>query len=239
MAGLLKDPRILDQPPQPPQANDPTDPGADPNAPDPAGGGAPAPPADPNASTVPDDQGEQATPEEQAKYEEFVKTGYGMMYAGGKVSPAVLKMLDDDPTDLIAALGNGDEFKQFSPLVALAATAAIITLKVCEKTGEKDGAIIMHGGKAIMEDLVEVAGKAGIKDYSEEEMNQAFHMGADLFRHAAESKGILDMSQAKEEWGQITAADKAGKLDDLIPQLKGAEPQEAGDPSAMGGANGP
>lgn len=244
MAGLLSDPRALDQ----------TDPGADPNAPDPAGGGAPAPPADPNASTVPDDQGEQATPEEQAKYEEFVKTGYEMMYAGGKVNPGVMKMLDNDPSDLIEALGNGDEFKQFSPLVALAATAAIITLKVCEKTGEKDGVIILHGGKAIMEDLVEVAGKAGIKDYSEEEMNQAFHMGADLFRHTAEQKGLLDMGQAKQEWGEITAADKAGTLGDLIPPLKPMTKLEASmqpgqqqpDPNAVppvdpnaGGANAP
>src|SRR5947207_781737 len=107
MAGLLKDPNAIDQ----------TDPGADPNAPDPAGGAAPAPPVDPNAApvdpnapdgqgaTVPDDQGEQATPEEQAAYEEFVKTGYDLMYKGGKVNPGILKMLDDDPTDLIQALG--------------------------------------------------------------------------------------------------------------------------------------
>lgn len=210
MAGLLKDPNALD-----------------PSAPPPAA----APPAAPDeeqGETVPDnEEGEQASPEEQAKYEEFVKTGYALMYAGGKVNPGVMKMLDDDPSDLMAVLDGTDALKEFSPIVALAATAAIITIKVCEKTGEKDGTIILHGGKAILEDLVEVAGKAGIRDYSEEEMGQAFHMGADLFRHAAEAKGLVNMDQAKEEWGQITAADKEGKLGDLIPQLKPATDMEA------------
>lgn len=222
MAGLLKDPNAIDQP-------------------DPAGGTPPADPnaapADPNAGdTVPDDQGEQASPEEQAAYEEFVKTGYGLMYAGGKVNPGVIKMLDDDPTDLIQALGNADEFKQFSPIVALAATAAIITIKTCEKTGQKDGTIILHGGKAILEDLVEVAGKAGIRDYSEQEMGQAFHMGADLFRQAAEAKGLVNMDQAKEDWSTITAADKVGKLGDVIPQFKGL-PTDQQPQDQAGGAN--
>lgn len=188
------------------------------------------------SDTVPDEQGEPATPEEQAAYEEFVKTGYDLMYAGGKVNPGVMKMLDEDPSDLIAALGDSDEFKQFSPVVALAATAAIITIKTCEKTGEKDGAIILHGGKAILEDLVEVAGKAGIRDYSEEEMGQAFHMGADLFRQAAEAKGLVDMDQAKQEWGEITTADKEGRLGDVIPQLKGVEQQPE---QPMEGGNAP
>ncbi len=117
----------------------------------------------PEAETVADDEGmEQATPEEQARYEEFVKTAFGEMYEGGKVNPAILKMLDEDPSDLMAVLENAEELQQFSPVVALAATATILTLNAAEATGEKDGAILLHGGKAILEDLVEIAEKAGI-----------------------------------------------------------------------------
>lgn len=190
-------------------------------------------PAEEQGETVPDDEGaEQASPEEQAKYEEFVKTAFGFMYKGGKVNPGILKMLDDDPSDLMQVLDGAEELKQFSPVVALAATAAILTLKACEETGEKDGAIILHGGQAILEELVELAGKekAGIRDYSEEEMGQAMHMGADLFRHAAEKSGIVDVEEAKKEWGEIETADKEGRLGDVIPQFAGAEQAQAQQP---------
>lgn len=226
MPGLLNDPNALD----------PTDPGADPNAADPAGGAPPAPPQDGQSSTVPDDHGEQASPEEQARYEEFVKTGFDLMYKGGKVNPDVMKMLDDDPSDLTAVLDNPEELKQFSPVVALAATAAIITLKVCEKTKEKDGAIILHGGRAILDDLSQIALQAGIKEYSQDEVNQAMHMGADLFRHAAEPLGLVNTDEAKQEWGQITAADKEGKLGQVIPQFAGVADQQQPPPPQDQGA---
>lgn len=195
MAGLLPDPNALD-----PGAQPPTQPSQGP-------------------ADVPEEEGEQASPEEQARYEEFVKTGYDLMYKGGKVNPKLLKMLDDDPKDLMQVLGNRDELQQFSPIVALAATAVIITLETCRKTGEKDGTIILHGGKAILEDLVEIAGKAGVRDYSEEDMAQAMRMGADLFREAGAKEGIVDLDQAKSEWGEITAADKEGRIGDVIPVL--------------------
>ena len=192
-----------------------------------------APQGDPEeqGETVPDDEGaEQATPEEQAKYEEFVKTGYGLMYAGGKVNPHVMKMLDDDPSDLMSVLQDQQELQQFSPVVALAATAAIITLETCKKTGEKDGTIILHGGKAILEDLVEIAEKAGIHEFSEDDMMQAMRMGADLFREAGKEAGIVNEDEAKQEWGEIQTADQEGKLGDVLPAL--ANVKEAPDEAA-------
>jgi hypothetical protein len=176
-------------------------------------------------ATVPDDAGQAATPEEQEAYDEFVKTAYGMMYEGGEVKPEILKFLDEDPSDLIAVLGSPEELQQFSPIVALAATAAIITLKTCEQTGEKDGTIILHGGQEILEDVAEIARNAGIRDYSEEEMSEAFRMGADLFREAGAEQGIVNLDEAKSEWGEITAADKEGRLGEVIPQFKGMEDQ--------------
>lgn len=213
MPGLLDDPSAMNGAMPPPPGN-------------PSGGEQPMPPEE-QGETVPDDeQGEEATPEEQARYEEFVKTGYGLMYKGGEINPNILKMLDDDPSDLMSVLQNTEEMQDFSPIVALAATATIITLKACEQTGEKDGAIIMHGGKAILEDLVEIAGKAGVKDYSEDEMANAFRMGADLFREAAAEKGIVNLDEAKQEWGEIETADKEGRLGDVLPHLANAQVKE-------------
>lgn len=199
----------------------------DPNAIDPRAGDQMPASAPTGSDTVSDEEGgEQATPEEQAKYEEFVKTGYELMYSGGKVNPAILKMLDDDPSDLVSVLGDAEEMQKFSPVVALAATATIITLKACEKTGEKDGTIILHGGKAILEDLVEIAGKAGVRDYSEDDMANAMRMGADLFREAGAKAGIVNLDEAKGEWDEITAADREGRLGEVVPQLAGAAAQE-------------
>lgn len=178
------------------------------------------------SETVPDEAGEAASPEEQAAYDEFVKTSFSVMYEGGEVRPGILKMLDEDPADLMAVLDNAEELQQFTPVVALAATAAIVTLKTCEETGEKDGTIILHGGTAILEDLVEIAGKAGLHDYSEEEMTEAMRMGADLFREAAAEAGIVNLDEAKGEWDEITAADKEGRLGDVLPQLAGAAPPQ-------------
>lgn len=218
MPGLM-DPGMLDQQGAPPPAAAPPE--------------QPAPDEE-QGETVPDDEGaEQATPEEQASYEEFVKAGFGFMYKGGKINPNILKMLDDDPSDLMSVLQSSDELKEFSPIVALAATATIITLKACEETGEKDGTIIMHGGKAILEDLVEIAGKAGVKDYSQDDMANAFRMGADLFREAAAEKGIVDLDQAKQEWGEIQTADKEGQLGKVLPQLADAKVAEAPEQEAQ------
>ena len=188
--------------------------------------------------TVPDEEGgEQATPEEQERYEEFVKTAFGEMYSGGKVNPAILKMLDEDPSDLMAVLENAEELQQFSPVVALAATAAILTLNAAKATGEKDGAVLLHGGKAILEDLVEIAGKAGIADYSEEDMLNAMRMGADLFREAGAEEGIVDLETAKQEWGELEAADKEGRLGEIMPALANLKqaPEEMPEEEVPGG----
>lgn len=205
MPGLLNDPEALDQP----------YPKAVPDDPGPMG-----------ADTVPDDAGgEQASPEDQARYEEFVKTGFGMMYSGGKVNEDILKLLDDDPSDLVKELGDSEELRNFTPVVALGATAAIVTLQVVRETKEQDGAIILQGGKDILDDLSQVALSAGIREYSQDEVNQAMHIGADLYRHAAQEEGLIDLDQAKEEWGQITAADKEGRLGEVIPQFAGVQEQ--------------
>lgn len=173
--------------------------------------------------TVANVEGEAATPEEQAAYDEFVKEGLRLLYEGGEVRPSVLKLLDDDPSDLMAVLENAEELQQFSPVVALAAAAALITLQVAKETGQTEGVILLHGGQALLEELAELAQQAGIYDYSEDEMGMAMRMAADLFREAAADEGIINLDEAKEEWGEIVQADQEGRLGDVLPQLANAE----------------
>lgn len=171
-------------------------------------------------------EGEPASEEEQARYDEFVKEGYRLMYEGGEAKEGVLKLLDEDPSDLIEVLGNAEELQQFTPVVALAAATAVITLEVAKETGETDGVILLHAGKALLEELVELSEASKRREYSEEEMGAAMRMAADLFREAAVEEGLIDLEEAKEEWGELVAADKEGRLGEMLPEIANAQVAE-------------
>jgi hypothetical protein len=204
---------------------------------------APAEVAAPEGDTVPDDES-NVTPEEQKAYEEFVLKGYELLYEDGKVREGIVKLLDDDPADLKKALGEhlqldapadpqspeaGTMWDQIRPVIVLGAAGAILTLEVLRSYDDPksvDGAVILHGGKQFVEDLAEIAGKTGAHDYSEAEMADAFRRGADIFRDAAESEGLIDTEQAKGEWGQIVEADKQGDVDAVVPGISALAPKE-------------
>jgi hypothetical protein len=199
----------------------------DPNAqaaPAPAAGGGQAPTGQPGDEP---DQQPNVTPEEQASYDKFVKQGMTLMYGGGQVKPGILHLLDNDPKDLIEIIPELQDKDAGNPVIRLAATAVVVTMQVVRDTGEQDGAIILHGGQAILEDLAEIAGKAGIHDYSDDELNEAFRVGADLYREAGKAEGLVNLNEAKDEFGQIVAADKAGKLGSVLPALQQVNNQAA------------
>lgn len=182
-------------------------------------------------TTVSDDADEeQASPEEQAAYEEFVKEGYRLLYEGGEVKPGILKLLDDEPTDLKQALGeslpaDSPVWTEKQHIITLAATTVVVTLQVVTEWKEREGElpvadVVFHGGAALLEDLAELAAKRGMHDYSEEEIGEAFRMAADIYREAASAAGLLDMEPLKAEWDELVAADKEGRVGDLLPPLR-------------------
>ena len=181
----------------------------------PTGGLAPAP-----QDEVPDEEA-NVTPEEQAAYEEFVLNGYELLYDGGKVRPGILELLDENPEDLLAVIENVD-LEQFSPVIALAATATIVVLEVVRRYGEEqpDASIILHGGKDLLEELAEIAGLYGSHDYTEQEMTDAFRMGADLYREAAADMGLVNLDALKAEFEEIVAADREGRTAEVLPGLE-------------------
>ena len=95
---------------------------------------------------------------------------------------------------------------------------------------QPEGHVILHAGKAIVEELGEVAASAGRKDYREDELGEAFRKGADLFREAAGAAGMIDMKAVREEFGEIVAADKEGRLGEVVPGLRepGGKPNRPG-----------
>jgi hypothetical protein len=157
-----------------------------------------------------DEDVEQATPEEQEAFDAFVLVGLGLIYGGGEVKPGILKLLDEDPTDLKKVLGDNPEFENFNPVVALAGAAVVVVLEIVRKGENIPDAVILHGGKLILEELANVADEAGSHTFSQEELNRAFYIALDLYREAATSEGLLDPTQLKEEFGQIKAADEQG-----------------------------
>lgn len=168
-----------------------------------------------------DDETPNVAPEEQAEYERFVRAGFELLYAGGEVRPGILEMLDEDPADLVEVLGNVEELKQFNPTVALAATAVLVVLEVVRRMGENrpDGAIVLHGGKEILEDIAEIARAAKIHDFDQDELNRAMLMAMDLYREAASAEGLVDLEALKAEFEEIKQADQEGRAEELLPGI--------------------
>lgn len=160
--------------------------------------------------------------EEQREYERFVETGLELIYGGGKVRPGILKLLDDEPSDLIAALGDQvpELRERFSPVIALAATAVIVTREVVNLLPEKpDGAVLMHGGKALLEDLANLAEEAGQPEFTQDEISQAYLHAVDLYQAVASATGEMDTEAASQEFASILNAQEQGRLGEVLPGL--------------------
>jgi hypothetical protein len=200
------------------------------------GGGTPG--VDP-AGQDGEDPPPNVTPAEQQAYEDFVKHGLALIYGGGKVRPAILELLDENPKDLIDA----PELKDFTPSVALAATATVVVLELVRRAGDRrpDDAIVLHGGKALLEDLAHLAGEAKIHDFTQEELNRSFYLACDLYRDAAAGSGLIDLSQLKAEFEEVKAADAEGRLGALFagqaPADRRTAPPAAAPATGRGGGD--
>lgn len=198
---------------------------------------APQPQADPAQQPTEQQQGPaevgdeeglspNASPEEQKQYEEFVLSGLAMIYDKQgdqpRVRPAILKLLDDDPSDLKGILG-AKELEQFSPLVAIAATAVLITVQIEKLAGDErpSDEVVMHGGVAILEELAEVWMRRTGKDLGEDDVHKALTMAMDIYREVAADAGLINEGALKDEFSRLVQADKEGRLAEISPDLAG------------------
>lgn len=210
------------------------------------------PPVDDRLKRLVDDDDETPNVDEaeQESYEDFVYAGYALIYAKNSVRPEIKSFLDKDPSDLRSVLdklieeededGNPIE-PEFTPMLTVAATAVIVVLqlmRLADDSDRPDDAVIFHGGRAIVEELAQIYGAQNKQELKQGEVNEAFAMAADLYREAAADAGLVNEEALKAAWGQIVAADKAGRLGEVLPQLEEINQLAAEDADAAPTTNG-
>ncbi|MBM3534876.1 MAG: hypothetical protein FJX60_17755 [Alphaproteobacteria bacterium] len=148
------------------------------------------------SAEAPDDQA-NVTPEEQAQYTAFVENALRLYYGdktGGRLQ-ATLKALS----------ASGD------PVQDLAATAATIVQRVEDSAKDRKvplaEGVVFHAGAEILEDLAELAEKAGIHTFSEEEVEKAGYRAIDLYRAARGDE--IDEDRAGADLAEMMNQDPA------------------------------
>jgi hypothetical protein len=187
-------------------------------------------PAEPQDDELGDEEGmtPNVSPQEQEEYDDFVLAGMALIFEGdsknAQVRPGIMKLLDDDPTDLKAILKSDALDQQFSPVVAIAATTVVIVLELMKTAGPEDRPsddVAFHGAVAILEQLAEIWMRKNKQDLGEDDVHRALSMAADLYREVGADEGLVDENSLKEQFAQLVQADKEGRLGEISPELEG------------------
>lgn len=144
------------------------------------------------------------TPEEQAQYDDFMDKAFQVAY-DAKFFPQVL--------DRIA--------KATSPQEGLAAVTVAVVKRIADVAQQSrqpySGDVLFAAGTELLEDLADTAQKAGIHDFSEQELEGALYRAMDLYR---EQSGDLSQDpNIQADFGQLVEADRAGRLDQMVPGI--------------------
>lgn len=151
----------------------------------------------------------QATPEEQAQYEEFVNNAYKIIYSE-KTFPQFI--------------GRMRQAAQQDPVEGLSSTVVMVVMRVQESAKRNgkmiDPVIVFHAGVEILESLADTAMKAGIHKYDDKEIEAASLRSMDKYVALASQAGLIDKQRAVSDYQNMIQADKAGKLDELFPGVE-------------------
>jgi hypothetical protein len=170
-------------------------------------------PAPPTAEEQPN-----VSEEEQAAYESFVNN-------------ALLLIYDKKSKDSVQqGLAGGD-----NPVAGLANTAAMVVARV-EESAEEGGqelpdGVVLHAGMEILSDLANLAGEAGIHDFTDEEIEAATYQAMDRYREIRGDK--IDGEKYAAEFEQLKQADASGELDQQFPELAQRYGQQQPAPQPM------
>lgn len=156
------------------------------------------------------EQGEQpnVSPEEQAQYDRFIDMAFRLIY-DERSFPAILKRLTATP----------------DPVEGLAAVVVMVVTRLRDSAKQQgvevSPDVLFHGGSELLEDIADTAAKAGIHQYTEQEMEKALYRALDLYR-AMDQRSGSDPRPYQQDWDALVQADRQGRLGDLVPQLAGA-----------------
>jgi hypothetical protein len=175
-------------------------------APMPAG----EPPVQPSGQPMAGGEMQQASPEEQQAYEQFVGNGMKLMYSP-KSFPQIVEILQPD---------EGQDPKE-----ALATAASTIVMRVIQ-SAEQAGKpvppdILLHGGTEIFEELADLATKVGAHDFANDPdaMEGALFIAMDQMRTMMEQSGKIDQASAQEEFGRLQQMSESGDLETMLMGL--------------------
>lgn len=156
-----------------------------------------------------EDQGEggdqpNVTPDEQNAYNQFVVNGMKLIF-NEATTPKLIQRLQADE----------------NPIHALAATTVAIVSKLkasAESAGQQVSPdILMHGGTELMSNIAELAKAAKVHTYTPDEQEKALYTAMDMYSNQEMQKGTLDKEGFARDFQTLVAADKAGKLDEVLP----------------------
>lgn len=153
------------------------------------------------------EDGEPASPEEQAIYDRVVKNALELIYPANEEGVA---------QSVMQSLSGSD-----NPVVNLAMTTASLVnglVMSAQKAGQKiPGDVLLAAGAEVLEVLVEVAEAARIHEFSEEDMERGWYLAVDMYREQAKAAGTLDEEALKADFAMLEEAEKEGRIDEVLP----------------------
>lgn len=149
---------------------------------------------------------EQASPEEQSAYDQFMDKARTLIFDRDAqvVRPAILEGLQGE-----------------DPAEALAETAAVVFSRVDEVARQAGAALpesaLMEAGKDVFELLAQVATLIGTADFMADDdlFNRSFLLAVDKVR----GMGAGPQEAAQEDFAQMVEMDKSGELAALMGQM--------------------
>lgn len=158
-------------------------------------------------SGVDEEETPNVAPEEQQQYDIFVKNGMELLYReDGTVQPDVLKRLSTG--------------KKYIDTLAQTLVWLVMMLETSAKSNNApiSDDVLMHGGRELLEQLIDIADAAGIHKFTQAEQQGAWYQALDMYREANSGEGDrIDNEAAKASFEQLNEADKEGRGDEVVP----------------------
>jgi len=166
-----------------------------------------------------------ASPEEQAQYNEFVDKALDVIYPAttkGEMSPALAAQLQgqfsEDTMNLLGAIE--PPLDPANAQDCIAATAVMLCLFLdasAQQAGiEISDDVMFNAGAEIVEILASDGEAAGFFEVSDEETENAFYRACDIFRTTSPR---VDQQVLAQQFNEIVDADHQGQLKKLLPTL--------------------
>lgn len=167
--------------------------------------------------------GEPASPEEQAAYEEFINNAMETATTDDReIEPGVAGNLQGEFTPEVMQMFEGVEPPlQNTPVEHLALTALVLVMYLDQAAKDQgieiSDEVLFNAGSEVVDIVSSLGEAAGLRDYSEKELEGAWYRALDLYRQVGPR---ANPDALKEQFAVVHEADKNGKITELLPTLQ-------------------